>query len=402
MRFNNTILNDSLFIRFSQQQLLIIKADFPQRKKLPATEVAQNETLASRYNPQGEFPKLLLLSPDETILKAITYNNQSSRQFIEQISNYLHAANMLKEYSLKTKLMGSAFEFIVTADNKAAGEHWLKESVREVKRIEELFTEFSESSQTSLINQHAGIKPVIVDNEVYNLIERSNRISKLCNGAFDITAGSIKRLYNFKGESFNFPAPSQIQDALEKSGYRNIQLNPPNQVFLKKAGMRIAFGAIGKGYAADKVKQLLQQNGITSGVINASGDLTAWGTRSNGEPWKMGVAHPDDPSKIILWLPINNLSVATSGNYFQFFEWKGNKYSHNIDPRSGLPVKGIKSVTIISPGAELSDALATAVTVLGVKEGLSLINQLPQTHCIAVDEKNKVYYSKNLNMQMHA
>lgn len=402
MRFNKTILSDSAFVRFAREKLVILTADFPQRKKLSDKEVARNEDLASRYNPNGDFPRLVLLSPDQSVIGIVEYNNQSPRIFIDQISNYLHGAKMFKEYSIQSKLMGSVFEFIVLAENKTAGDHWLKESIRETKRIESLLTEFDESSQTSFINRNAGIRTVTVDKEVYNLIERSNRISRLCDGAFDISAGALKKLYNFRGDNFTLPDHKTIKEVLSKTGYQKIELSPPDKVYLSTIGMRIGFGAIGKGYAADQVKKLLQQNGVSSGVINASGDLTAWGNRANGEPWKTGIAHPDKPSEIIVWLPVNELSVATSGNYIQYFDVNGIRYSHNIDPKTGYPVIGIKSVSIISPGAELSDALATAVTVMGVKNGLHFINQLPQTHAIIVDEKNNIYSSNNLNISTHA
>jgi len=402
MRFNKSILSDSAFVRFAREKLVLLTADFPQRKKLPEEEVARNEDLASRYNPKGDFPRLVLLKPDQSVIGIVEYNNQSPGIFIEQISNYLHNANMLKEYSIQSKLMGSAFEFIVLAENKTAGDHWLKESIRETKRIESLLTEFDESSQTSFINRNAGIRSVIIDKEVYELIERSNGISRLCDGAFDISAGVLKKLYNFRGENFTLPDHKTIKEALSKTGYRKIELSPPDKVFLSTIGMRIGFGAIGKGYAADQVKKLLQQNGVSSGVINASGDLTAWGYRANGDPWKTGIAHPDNQSEIIVWLPVNELSVATSGNYIQYFDVNGVRYSHNIDPKTGYPVTGIKSVSIISPGAELSDALATAVTVMGIKNGLHFINQLPHTHAIIVDEKNNIYSSQHLNISSHA
>ena len=402
MRFSKSILSDSAFIRFAREKLVILTADFPQRKKLPEEEVTLNEELASRYNPKGDFPRLVLLSPDQAVIGIVEYNNQSPGIFIEQISNYLQRANMLKEYSIQSKLMGSAFEFIVLAENKIAGDHWLNESIRETKRIESLLTEFDENSQTSLINRNAGIRSVGVDKEVYELIERSNRISHLCDGSFDISAGALKKLYNFRGENFTLPDPKTIKETLSKTGYRKIELTPPDKVFLSAIGMRIGFGAIGKGYAADQVKKLLQKNGVTNGVINASGDLTAWGNRANGDQWKTGIAHPDNPSEIIVWLPVNEISVATSGNYIQYFDVNGVRYSHNIDPKTGYPVTGIKSVSIISPGAELSDALATAVTVMGVKNGLHFINQLPQTHAIIVDEKNNIYTSQHLNISSHA
>ena len=359
----------------------------------------QNEALAEKYNPAGEFPKIVLLNPDETVLTSIRYDNQSPGEFVNELSGVLQNANMLKEYTRKERLMGSAFEFLVTAETESKGIGLLDECVAEVKRLETVLTEFNENSETSLINRNAGIRPVQISNETFELIERSIRISAMTDGAFDISAVVLRKLYNFKGENFKLPDADQIKETLKRTGYKKIQLSPPNSVLLTKKNMHIAFGAIGKGFAADKVKSLMVNKGVECGFINASGDLTAWGTRPNGESWKTGIAHPDDQSKIILWMPMNGSSIATSGNYIQYFDHLGKRYSHNIDPRTGYPVTGIKSVSVLSPSAELSDALATAVTVMGVKAGLYLINQLPQTHCILVDENNRVHVSKKIDIQ---
>jgi len=399
IRFQNTILNDHAFADFAGKTLVILKADFPQRKKLSDELVKQNEALAEQYNPAGIFPRLVLLRPDRTLISAVDYNNQTAQVFIVELTKLLEEAGMLKEYTRQEKLMGSAFEFIVTAPDNKAGSALLNECVEEVQRIEKLFTEFNESSQTSLINRNAGKEPVVVDKEVYQLIERSLQLSKLTAGAFDISCGLLKKLYRFKREESKLPSTEFINQTLLKTGYQKIKLSAPDKVLLTVEGMHIGFGAIGKGYAADKVKSMLIAKGVNCGVVNASGDLTAWGTRPNGEPWKTGIADPNDPSKILLWLPVNGQSVATSGNYIQYFEVNGIRYSHNIDPLTGWPVKGIKSVTVICPSAELADALATAVTVMGPKAGLHLINQLPQTHCMVTDENDKLYCSNKLKIE---
>jgi thiamine biosynthesis lipoprotein len=233
---------------------------------------------------------------------------------------------------------------------------------------------------------------------VYDLIARCKQIAALTQGAFDITAGILKRLYNFKGGDFTFPDDQVIAEALRKVGSQKILTQSPDKILLSTAGMRISFAAVGKGYAADKVKALMISQGIQGGVINASGDLTVWGTRADGSPWKVGIADPSDPSKMILWIPIENASVATSGDYEQFFERNGTRYAHTIDPKTGRPVTGIKSVTIISPSAELSDALATAVFVMGVDVGINFVNQLPKVHAIVIDHQNKLFTSKHLNL----
>jgi FAD:protein FMN transferase len=294
------------------------------------------------------------------------------------------------------RLMGSEFELIVVEKDQETAGIRLNAAIEEIRRIENLLTEFSDSSETARLNKNAGINAVQVEAEVYQLIQRAVRISTLTQGAFDISSGVLKALYNFKQRGREIPSPEKISQALKCVGYRYIRLLPGHHIFLAKPGMHIGFGAIGKGYAADKVKSLWKASGVGAGVINASGDLTAWGRQPDGSPWRVGIADPRDPAVFLLWLPVENASVATSGNYEQYVEIAGVRYSHNIDPRTGSPVRDIKSVTIISASAELSDALATAVTVMGKDAGLHLINQLPDTHCILIDDKDRVFTSDKI------
>jgi len=301
---------------------------------------------------------------------------------------------------LHTRLMGSSFELIVVEENETLAMLRLEEGAAEIRRIETLLTEFSPDSQTSLLNRCAGELPVKVDPEVHQLIRRCLHLSAITQGAFDITAGALKGLYNFKQHQAHIPDTRLLSDTLATVGHRYIQLSD-DTVFLSKKGMHIGFGAIGKGYAADKVRSLWKSKGVKAGVINASGDLTAWGLQPDGNPWRVGIAAPRNPSHILLWLPVDNTAVATSGNYEQYFEINGVRYSHNIDPRTGIPVKGIKSVSIISPSAELSDALATAVTVMGTTAGLHLIDQLPEVHGIIIDDKDCLRSSKNITTHAH-
>ncbi|HMG93499.1 MAG TPA: FAD:protein FMN transferase [Chryseolinea sp.] len=301
-----------------------------------------------------------------------------------------------RESRRHVRLMGSDFQFVIIDDEQ---DDALDEAIGEVKRIENLLTEFSDTSQTSLLNQNAGIRPVFVDDEVYRLIKRCKELSGLTQGAFDVTSGVLKRLYNFKGENFKLPDADAIAAALLRVGSEKIKLKEPNRVYLSEPGMHIGFGAIGKGYAADVVKRKLIERGINGGVINASGDLTVFGRRTDGSLWKVGIADPNDPSRVVAWLPVENASVATSGNYEQYFERDGIRYSHNIDPRTGKAVKGIKSVTVVSASAELSDALATAVTIMGVEVGLHFFEQLPGTHCLIITDEDRIFTSRHLRFE---
>ena len=298
------------------------------------------------------------------------------------------------------KLMGNRFEITVVGDDPSWADERINDAVEEIKRIEKLFTTFDESSQTNLINRNAGVKPVKVDREVYDLIERSKKISTLTQGAFDITYGSIdKRLWNFDKTMTSLPDAQTAKTLVRLINYRNVILDEKNcSVLLKEKGMRIGFGGIGKGYAAEKAKSLLQQKGVKSGIINAAGDLTAWGHQPNGKPWTIGIADPNTTKQAFSFLEITNTSIATSGNYEKFILIDGKKYSHTIDPKTGLPVRGIKSVTIICPNAEIADAMATPVMIMGIKTGLDMLNQMKGMAGIIIDDNDKIYTTKNINL----
>lgn len=305
----------------------------------------------------------------------------------------------LREFRRRDKLMGSAFEFVLLA-GADEGEILIDEAVGEVKRIEYLLTEFSETSDTTAINHAAGNQAIMVDPETHSLIERALRISRLTQGAFDLTAAVLKRLYNFKAQNIDLPDRELIRQTLKKVGYQQIVLGK-DTVRLAREGMHINFAAIGKGYAADRVKALLIARGVKAGVISASGDLTAWGSRMDGSAWNIGIADPASPSQALFRIPFTNCSIATSGDYEQYFMHHGKRYAHTIDPKTGLPVRGVKSVSVVSPSAELSDALATAVFVMGPKIGFHLIEQLPDTHALMIRDNNQVMMTSHLKLQQH-
>ncbi len=304
-----------------------------------------------------------------------------------------------KAFNREMKLMGNRFGITVVAHMEEWANEMIDDGVKEIQRIEKLLTTFNEDSETSMINRCAGTEPVPVSREVYNIIERSIKISSITQGAFDITYGSIdKRLWNFDETMTALPSAKKAKQMVRLINYRNIVLDKERgTVFLTQKGMRIGFGGIGKGYAAESAKTVMKQKGVESGIVNASGDLTAWGTQPDGKNWTVGIVHPDDKTLPFSYLNISDTAVATSGNYEKFVIINGKKYSHTIDPRTGMPVSGIKSVTIISPNAEISDAMATPVMVMGVNHGLNLINQLKEVECIIIDDNNKVFTSKNIH-----
>lgn len=307
----------------------------------------------------------------------------------------------MQSYSRSLKLMGNNFTLTVVDDDEVVAQQHIDAAVAEISRIEQLLTTFKPDSQTNQINANAGIAPVVVDREVFELIERSIAISGLTQGAFDLTYGSIdKSLWNFDKSMTALPSAATALEMVHLINYKNILLDKTNSsVFLKEKGMRIGFGGIGKGYAAERARKILLDRRVTGGIINASGDLTTWGNQPNGNPWTIGIANPDYPQKAFSYIDISNKAVATSGNYEKFVMIGGKKYSHTIDPKTGLPISGIKSVTVISNNAEFADAMATPIAVMGIQAGLYLIDQISNLYCIIIDDHNKIYTSKNINLK---
>lgn len=293
--------------------------------------------------------------------------------------------------------MGCAFELGLLETDAVQAEELLDLGIREIKRIELLFSEYLSDSVTTTINRYAGVRPLQVSDEVFGLIERALRISTITKGFFNPTVAPLKKLYRFVNTEENMPSPMQIRETLGKCNYNKVLLcNVDSSVFLAERGMQLSFNAIAKGYAADTVKRLWKNHGVTSGYINASGDLSAFGRNAKNALWSIGIADPDDPGKMLFRVPLMDAAVATSGDYEQHFTHDNKRYSHNINPITGLPVSGLKSVTVFSPCAELSDALATGLSAMGVNRGLNFVNQLPHTHAIFINSLNEVYLSKNL------
>lgn len=295
--------------------------------------------------------------------------------------------------------MGSRFDITVVADDSTQGNTHIDTAVNEITRIEKLISSWDPNSQTSEINNNAGIKPISVSPELFNLIERSLQISKLTDGAFDISYASMDKIWKFDGSMTKMPSESEIKASVANVGYQNVILNKDQHtVFLQKPGMKIGFGAIGKGYAADKTKRLLMEEGVKAGIINASGDMNTWGIKPDGNPWTVAITNPLDKTKSFGILPITDEAVVTSGNYEKQVQFNGKRYTHIIDPRTGYPSSGLISVTVFAKKAELADALATSVFVMGKDVGIERINQIPGVECIVIDENGNIFTSDNIKL----
>ncbi|MFH6944746.1 FAD:protein FMN transferase [Flavobacterium sp. FlaQc-50] len=294
-----------------------------------------------------------------------------------------------------TLLMGSRFDITIVAQDSLTVETRINETIAEITRIENLISDWKSDSQVSEVNQNAGIRAVKVDKEVFDLTKRAIAISKMTNGAFDISFAAMEKVWKFDGSMTEIPTPEQIKKSVEKVGYKNIVLDSiQSTIFLQLPGMKIGFGSIGKGYAADKAREVMEAKGIKAGIVNASGDLTTWGKQPNRKAWTIGITNPFDTEKFVKIVPLKREAVTTSGDYEKFVELNGKRYSHIINPITGYPATGLVSVTVFGPSAEMANGFSTSLIVLGKEAGLQLINQYPEYSCMMITDKGKIFKSK--------
>ena len=281
------------------------------------------------------------------------------------------------------------------------GQAAIEAAYAEIDRLEAMISSWRADSQTTQINDMAGRAPVVVPSELFNLVRRSLKVSELTGGAFDITFAGLGKLWDIKADPPRLPEKAEIEAALRWVDYRQVVLDAERRtVYLSQTGMRIGFGAIGKGYAANRALAVIAQHGFTNALVNAGGDLIARGRQNDGQPWSIGISHPRDRERIFAWLQLTEQAVVTSGDYERFITIDGVRYSHIISPQTGYPASELQSVTIICPDAELADALATATFVMGPKRGMDLVDKLKGVECLMIDAGGDIHYSRNIETQM--
>lgn len=317
--------------------------------------------------------------------------------FLTSLSSFAQIAHKRKLW-----MLGSPFEVTAVAKDTMAANIYIDMAVAETKRIENLISDWIPTTQISEVNKNAGIKPVKVNNEVFELVERALKISEITDGAFDISYASMDKIWKFDGTMTTMPTKEAIKKSVEKIGYKNIILDKKEQtIFLKIAGMKLGLGGIGQGYIADKIKDLLFLNGCISGIINVSGDINAWGKQPDGKLWTIGIVNPLNKNKIFATFPLVDSAVETSGSYEKYVIFDGIRYSHIIDPRTGYPAKGVVSVSVFAKQTEIADALATGIFVMGVEVGLDLVNQIKGVECIIVDDQGKIHSSNGIDIKKY-
>lgn len=310
------------------------------------------------------------------------------------------AAARPRTYTRQAHLMGSHFTFTAVSADDSLAWRALRAGLHETQRIDHLCSYWDSTSQVVRINRLAGIRPVVVDQEVYDLIARTLKISQLSGGAFDITFASGDKIYQFDKQAHaSLPDSATVRRSVRRIGWQKVRLDPAtHSVFLPEKGMRINLAGILQGYGVRRAAEVMKQMGISGGLINGSGDVYCWGRQPDGSDWRVAIGDPARPHTVSSWLTVSDMAVVTAGNYEQYFTVGGKYYGHIINPHTGYPATGLRSVTIICPDVELADALDDAVFVLGPVEGLALINRLKGVNATVITDEGETLVSKGMQL----
>ena len=293
-------------------------------------------------------------------------------------------------FKLPTQVvMGTFVHVTVVAEEPEAALSAMRQGVARMRRVEALMSSHIESSELSQANRVARRRPAPLSPATSKVIRRGLKFAKLSAGAFDITVGPLITLWRRCAKEGRFPAPAELSDARDLVGYQRVTFSPDGRaVSYPRDGMRLDLGGIAKGYAVDAAYAEIRARGFPSALIEAGGDLYAGGVRPDGRPWAIGIQDPTvaqhEGDRVVATIPLTDKAVATSGNYRRFSVIQGERVSHILDPRTGRPADAVPSVTIVARDCTTADALATAVSVLGVAEGLRLVNATPGVEALLI------------------
>lgn len=291
-------------------------------------------------------------------------------------------------------IMGTRVAVELWADDPALAERAMGAVMDEMRRTDELMSTYKPDSQLSQVNAHAFERPVPVDREIVEVVQRALEMSRLSGGAFDVTYASVGYLYDYRAH--RRPTDEQIAASLPGVDYRQVVVDAgEGTIRFLREGVRIDLGGIAKGYAVDRSIEKLRALGISHAMVNAGGDTRLLGDR-RGKPWVVGVRDPRNESRLVTRLPLEDEAISTSGDYERYFEEDGVRYHHILVPGTGRPAKEVRSATVIGADATLTDALSTTVFVLGVARGMALIATIAGVEAVVVDAEGRIYYSNGL------
>ena len=303
-------------------------------------------------------------------------------------------AQKLKRYQFEEPKMGSPFQIILYSKDSVSAQQIATKAYLLIDSLNSIFSDYEPESELNRLSEIAGKASFVqVSPILYHLLQESKTAWQLSEGKFDITVGTLSKLWRQARKTGQFPDDFLIQAAKAKTGMKYIILDTTiHSIQLKLKGMQLDLGGIAKGYIAQYVLDFLNENGFPIALTNAGGDISLGDAPPGKDGWSVAVSIPVRDQVLPANLILNNQSIATSGNMYQFIEYKGKKYSHEIDPQTGYGIKSQRSVTVISSDGALSDWLATASSVLSIKKSKQLAEQLGAELLILEIKKGKLYH----------
>ncbi|MBI3178094.1 MAG: FAD:protein FMN transferase, partial [Deltaproteobacteria bacterium] len=287
--------------------------------------------------------------------------------------------------SVSGTAMGTRVQIMVFAVDNAQARQAIVAAFAEIDRVEGLMSEWIPTSEVSRINAAAGGAPVSVSGDTLRVLVRGAEVSRLSGGAFAMTWAALAGLWDFRpADVHRLPDAALLAQRIERIDDGKLELDQSaGSARLGEAGMAIGLGAIAKGYGVDRALAVLRAQGYPDALVNAGGDIAASG-RKGDKPWVVGIQDPGAPGYFAS-LALRDEAVATSGNYEKYFEVGGKRYHHILNPRTGMPTEGTRSVTILAKDCMSADAFATAVFVLGPQAGMTLVEAQPGVGAVIVD-----------------
>ena len=287
-------------------------------------------------------------------------------------------AQPLERYSFAEPQLGTLIELTIYAVDETAANEAAQTAFARVKELDRIFSDYKPDSEAMRLSDQAGSgQPIKVSTELFYVLKQAITVSERTEGAFDVTIGPLVKLWRQARKEKKLPSPTEISHAKKLVDWRLVKLNEQDQtVELERVGMRLDFGGIAKGFIAQDVSNRLRDRGVNRALVIVAGDIVASDAPPSKDGWKIGVAPLEEgsrkPSRMVL---LKNQAISTSGDAFQFVEIDGVRYSHILDPKTGLGLTQRSSVTIIADDGTIADAMATAVCVLGPDRGLPLIEK---------------------------
>lgn len=296
-----------------------------------------------------------------------------------------------QRYEFTEPHMGTVFRLQFYAESQSAADRAAAACFKRIKELNKVFSDYDDGSELRKLSAQAGSGPIVVSKEMMEILEASQLWSKRSEGAFDITLSPVIQLWRHARRTRQLPRQDVLDRAKALVNYKNIQLDQARgTVKLLQPGIKLDLGGIAKGFTADEVQRVLKHHGIHSACVAAGGDICVSQRPPEQAGWRIAVAplKPTDEQAADTML-LENQAVSTSGDLEQYVEIAGTRYSHIVDPRTGLGIKGRMSCTIVAPRGTDSDPAATAFCVLGYEAGMRMIQDLPGVACLYLAEENQ-------------